>query len=87
MTRKAFKYRLYPTRPQLRDLDRTLTLCRHLYAALQERREAYKKAGKTVGFYEQKRYLSEIRTELPGYKGGAAERHRAGGQSLSGLLP
>ena len=70
MTRKAFKYRLYPTRPQLRDLDRTLMLCRHLYnAALQERREAYKKAGKTVGFYEQKRYLSEIRTELPEYKG------------------
>jgi putative transposase len=87
MTRKAFKYRLYPTQPQARDLERTLALCRQLYnAALQERREAYKKAGKTVGFYEQKRYLSEIRTELPGYKGGAAERHRAGGQSLSGLL-
>jgi putative transposase len=42
-------------------------LCRH-NAALRERREAYKKAGKTVGFYE-KRYLSEIRTELPEYKG------------------
>ena len=70
MTRKAFKYRLYPTQPQARDLERTLALCRQLYnAALQERREAYKKAGKTVGFYEQKRYLSEIRTELPGYKG------------------
>ena len=51
VTRKAFKYRLYPTRPQLRDLDRTLTLCRRLYnAALQERREAYRKAGKTAGF-------------------------------------
>lgn len=67
---KAFKYRLYPTQPQLRDLDRTLMLCRSLYnAALQERREAYRKAGKTVGFYEQKRYLPEIRTELPEYKG------------------
>jgi len=70
MTRKAFKYRLYPTQPQARDLERTLALCRQLYnAALQERREAYKKAGKTVGFYEQKRYLPEIRTELPEYKG------------------
>ncbi|MGK4518372.1 helix-turn-helix domain-containing protein, partial [Staphylococcus aureus] len=29
--KKAFKYRLYPTQPQLRDLDRTLMLCRHLY--------------------------------------------------------
>ncbi|WP_019550162.1 RNA-guided endonuclease InsQ/TnpB family protein [Thermus scotoductus] len=67
---KAFKYRLYPTQPQLRDLDRTLMLCRSLYnAALQERRDAYKKAGRTVGFYEQKRYLPEIRTELPEYKG------------------
>lgn len=70
MTRKAFKYRLYPTKPQQKDLERILSLCRHLYnAALQERRDAYKKAGRTVGFYEQKRYLPEIRAELPEYKG------------------
>lgn len=69
MTRKAFKYRLYPTQPQQKDLERTLSLCRQLYnAALQERRDAYKKAGRTVGFYEQKRYLPEIRAELPEYK-------------------
>uniref|UniRef100_UPI00132F50D6 RNA-guided endonuclease InsQ/TnpB family protein n=1 Tax=Klebsiella pneumoniae TaxID=573 RepID=UPI00132F50D6 len=67
--RKAFKYRLYPTKPQRRDLDKTLMLCRQLYnAALQERREAYRKTGKTVGLYEQKRYLPEIRAELPEYK-------------------
>ncbi|SDF34234.1 putative transposase [Thermus arciformis] len=67
---KAFKYRLYPTKPQTRDLEKTLDLCRQLYnAALQERRGAYKKAGKTVGFYEQKRYLPEIRAELPEYRG------------------
>ncbi|WP_170159788.1 helix-turn-helix domain-containing protein, partial [Calidithermus terrae] len=70
MTRKAFKYRLYPTQPQHKDLERTLSLCRQLYnAALQERRDAYKKAGRAVGFYEQKRYLPEIRAELPEYKG------------------
>lgn len=47
---RAFKYRLYPTKPQLVDLDRTLMRCRHLYnAALQERRDVYRKAGKTVG--------------------------------------
>lgn len=28
MTRKAFKYRLYPTQPQHKDLERTLELCR-----------------------------------------------------------
>ena len=45
MNKKAFKYRLYPTLPQQRDLERTLALCRQLYnAALQERREAYQKA-------------------------------------------
>ncbi|ULR39988.1 transposase [Thermus sp. NEB1569] len=67
--RKAFKYRLYPTQPQQRDLNKTLILCRQLYnAALQERRDTYKKAGRTVGFYEQKRYLPEIRAELPEYK-------------------
>ncbi|RIH86850.1 RNA-guided endonuclease InsQ/TnpB family protein [Calidithermus roseus] len=66
---KAFKYRLYPTQPQQKDLERTLSLCRQLYnAALQERRDAYRKAGKTVGFYEQKRHLPEIRAELPEYK-------------------
>ncbi|MDM7324205.1 MAG: helix-turn-helix domain-containing protein, partial [Thermus sp.] len=55
---KAFKYRLYPTKPQQKDLERTLSLCRQLYnAALQERREAYRKARKSVGFYEQKRSL------------------------------
>ncbi|WP_353513633.1 helix-turn-helix domain-containing protein, partial [Thermus sp. LT1-2-5] len=52
--RKAFKYRLYPTQPQAKDLERTLDLCRHLYnAALQERREAYKKAKRSVSFSEQ----------------------------------
>ncbi|MFN4070523.1 MAG: RNA-guided endonuclease InsQ/TnpB family protein [Thermus caldifontis] len=67
--RKAFKYRLYPTKPQRRDLERTLSLCRQLYnAALQERRDAYRKAKKSITFYEQKRYLPEIRTALPEYK-------------------
>ncbi|QAY18097.1 hypothetical protein [Thermus phage TSP4] len=67
--RKAFKYRLYPTKPQERDLEHTLELCRQLYnAALQERRDAYKKDRRTVGFYEQKRWLPQIRAELPEYK-------------------
>ncbi|GLV48438.1 transposase [Thermus sp. LT1-2-5] len=67
--RKAFKYRLYPTKPQAKDLERTLDLCRHLYnAALQERREAYKKAKRSVSFSEQTRWLPEIRANLPEYK-------------------
>lgn len=66
---KAFKYRLYPTKPQIKDLERTLELCRQLYnAALQERRDAYKKAKKTISAYEQNNHLPEIREEIPEYK-------------------
>ncbi|AYJ73948.1 putative transposase [Thermus phage phiLo] len=67
--RKAFKYRLYPTKPQQKDLEQILELCRDLYnAALQERRDAYKKAKKTVSAYEQNNHLPEIRAEMPEYK-------------------
>jgi len=66
---KAFKYRLYPTQPQARDLENTLELCRQLYnAALQERRDAYKKVRKSIGLKEQKSCLKGIRAELPEYK-------------------
>ncbi|WP_243091261.1 RNA-guided endonuclease InsQ/TnpB family protein [Thermus neutrinimicus] len=69
MTRKAFKYRLYPTKPQTRDLERTLELCRQLYnSALQERRDTYRRAGQRVTFSQQSRYLPQIREELPEYK-------------------
>ncbi|WP_243029298.1 RNA-guided endonuclease InsQ/TnpB family protein, partial [Thermus altitudinis] len=67
--KKAFKYRLYPTKPQKRDLEKILSLCRHLYnAALQERRDSYRKAKKSITLYEQKRCLPEIRAALPEYK-------------------
>ncbi|GAA6732016.1 hypothetical protein YIM73518_17800 [Thermus brockianus] len=69
VTRKAFKYRLYPTKPQQKDLERTLELCRQLYnAALQERREAYKKARKSLSLREQERWLPQVRADLPEYK-------------------
>lgn len=65
----AYKYRLYPTKAQERDLSQTLFLCRQLYnAALEERRTAYRKCGVTVGFYEQKQSLKEVRADLPEYK-------------------
>jgi putative transposase len=60
--RKAFKYRLYPTKEQARTLFWTLTRCRELYnAALSERRDAYRMAGKSISYYEQKRDLPEIK--------------------------
>jgi putative transposase len=63
--RKAFKYRLYPTKKQEKLLFWTLTRCRELYnAALAERKEAYRMAGKSISYYEQKRDLVEIKAVL-----------------------
>ena len=63
--RKAFKYRLYPTSEQERLLFWTLARCRELYnAGLAERKEAYRMAGKTISYYEQKRDLPEIKSVL-----------------------
>ncbi|GGR40480.1 RNA-guided endonuclease InsQ/TnpB family protein [Deinococcus ruber] len=69
MTFKAMKYRLFPNATQEKVLDTTLYLCRQLYnGALEERRGAYKKAGVSVSYYEQKRALTEIKADLPEYK-------------------
>ena len=65
MARKAFKYRLYPTKQQEQKLFWTLARCRELYnAALSERKDAYRMAGKSISYYEQKRDLPEIKTEI-----------------------
>jgi putative transposase len=63
--RKAYKFRLYPTRQQEQTLFWTLSRCRELYnAALAERKEAYRMAGKSISSYEQKRDLPEIKDEI-----------------------
>jgi len=63
--KKAYKFRLYPTSKQEEVLFWTLTRCRELYnAALAERKEAYRMAGKSIGYYEQKRDLPEIKAEV-----------------------
>jgi len=66
--RKAFKYRLYPTRQQEQALVKTLALCRELYnASLEERREAYKLQKKTITYYDQANQLPEIKELRPEY--------------------
>ena len=63
--RKAFKYRLSPTKKQEQVLFWTLARCRELYnAALAERKEAYRMAGKSISYYDQKRDLVEIKANL-----------------------
>jgi putative transposase len=68
MSRRTYKYRLYPTHKQADQLDWTLTHCRELYnAALQERRDAYRMAGKSVSYYEQKAALPAVKQARPEY--------------------
>lgn len=62
---KSFKYRLYPTKQQTEQLQWTLNRCREIYnAALQERREAWKYAKRSIGKFEQMRDLTIIRNEI-----------------------
>ncbi len=63
--KRAYKFRLYPTKKQEHKLFWTLTRCRELYnAALSERKDAYTYAGKSISYYEQKRDLPEIKQEI-----------------------
>jgi len=66
--RKAYKFRLYPNKQQEVKLFWTLNRCRELYnAALSERKDAYRMAGKSISYYEQKRDLPEIKEIRPEY--------------------
>jgi putative transposase len=68
--RKAFKYRINPTRKQESLLENTLDLCRELYnGALQERRDAYKIAGKSINYHAQAIQLPEIKKVRDDVKG------------------
>jgi len=66
---KSFKYRLYPTGKQARTLQWTLDRTRELYnAALQERRDAYRMAHKSITYYDQANQLPEIKGIREEYK-------------------
>jgi len=62
MSKQVYTFRLYPTRKQAQALQWTLDRCRELYnAALQERRDAYRMAGKSITYYDQANQLPEIK--------------------------
>jgi len=62
MSRRTFKYQLYPNRQQRKKLQATLEVCRELYnAALQELREAWSSARKGIGYIEQANQLGDIK--------------------------
>ena len=60
--KKAYRYRLYPTRRQHEALAGQLADACTLYnAALQERRDAYRKAQTSLNYYDQANQLKAIR--------------------------
>jgi putative transposase len=60
--KKAFKYRIDPSDRIEQKLESTLDLCHELYnAALQERRDAYRIAGKSINYHEQSEQLPDIK--------------------------
>lgn len=62
--RMTFRYRLYPSKTQASALTGQLReACTMYNAALQERRDAWALAGKSVNYYDQARQLKEIRSE------------------------
>jgi putative transposase len=63
---RSYRYRLYPTKAQARRLSTWLDLTRELYnAALQERRDAWKKQRVSVSKYDQMRVLPNVREARP----------------------
>jgi putative transposase len=65
MSMKAYKYRLYADQATTERFQWILDRCRELYnAALDERKSAYRIARKSIGYYEQKRDLVEIKESI-----------------------
>src|SRR5258706_14244509 len=74
----AFRYGLLPTKAQHRALERILESQRQLYnAALEERIGAYRKAGKTITYFDQSRSLTELRRDDAEFSGIPVSLQRA----------
>src|SRR3990167_8049803 len=66
LMRRAYVFRLDPTRGQARRLDECLRDHRRLYnAALEHRRTAYTRAGVSIRYGQQAAELSAIRADDP----------------------
>ncbi|MGQ9928676.1 MAG: RNA-guided endonuclease InsQ/TnpB family protein [Chloroflexaceae bacterium] len=62
----SFRYRLYPSKPQARLLERTLETCRRWYnRCLAERRDAYQERGETIGKFQQLARVKELKASDP----------------------
>src|SRR6266487_5102590 len=68
--RKTYKYRIYPTKKQIKTLNKTLHECRWLYNHLLEgRKSTYEQTGKSLSLYQQQETFSLLKAERPTLKG------------------
>ena len=68
--RKTYKYRIYPSKSQITNLENQFSMCRHLYNwSLAERIDAYKNNGETVTYNQQQNNLPKLKINRPWYKG------------------
>ncbi|KRE97967.1 hypothetical protein ASG89_29120 [Paenibacillus sp. Soil766] len=64
--RRAYKYRLYPTRDQKKKIEFILERCRLLYnRLLEERLLAYKQNGKSLSYLDQQNSLVDRKNHIP----------------------
>jgi putative transposase len=69
LTRKAFKYRLYPTPKQEQHLLFVLRRCRELYnSALEQRKAFYQMRRKSLGYSAQAAELADVKAAYPAYQ-------------------
>ena len=69
MNRKAFKYRLYPTRSQEKKLQEALDVCRGLYNSfLHDRKFSYEVDGKAPTEREQEKKIAQWKAAHPARK-------------------
>src|SRR2546423_4833395 len=64
--RKMFRYRIYPTKKQLHQLNETLEECRWLYNhLLEKRKEVYEQTGHGLTLYQQQTTFSLLKQQRP----------------------
>ena len=68
--RKSGKYRIYPRKSQISNMENQFSMCRHLYNwSLAERKETYENDMETITYHNQAVQLPALKKERPWYKG------------------
>jgi putative transposase len=67
--RKAFQYRIFPTKKQMKILEQQLEACRRLYnETLTYRKDAWEQEQRNVSYFELKRRIPLLKAEHPELK-------------------